>query len=366
MTQGVTVGILGAGQLGRMLALSGYPLGLSFRFLEVASEAPAGEVASVVHGDWHDPAVLGRFAHGLDVISYEFENLPEASVRQLASLCPLFPPPSVLAVSQDRVQEKRLFSQLAIPTTAFFPVDTEAELIAAQAQLGFPFLLKTRRFGYDGKGQCVVRTPEEMRAAWQVLGGQPLLAELFVDFDREVSLIAVRSRSGETAFYPLVENVHEHGILRRSHVSVNADLSLEVAAHAYARALLDHLNYVGVLTIEFFQCGDALIANEIAPRVHNSGHWTIEGAQTSQFENHLRAILGLPLGATAARGDAIMWNLIGELPDVSAILSIPGVHLHLYGKTPKAGRKLGHVTVCERDPTVLARLRTRLSLLIWK
>jgi 5-(carboxyamino)imidazole ribonucleotide synthase len=342
----VIVGVLGGGQLGRMLALAGYPLGLRFRFLDRAADATSGQVGELVVGDYEDPAVLDRFAAGLTVATYEFENVPVVAARRLAERVPLFPAARALEVAQDRFAEKTLFGELGIPVAPFARVDTRADLEAAVGRLGLPAVLKTRRLGYDGKGQAVLREPGDVEAAWARLGDVPLLLEGFVRFERELSVLAARGRDGQTAFYPLVENHHRDGILRKSLApapGLTPDLTAQAESHA-AR-VLDALGYAGVLAIELFQEGGRLLANELAPRVHNSGHWTIEGAETSQFENHLRAVLGLPLGSTAPRGVSAMLNLIGATPDPAAVLAVPGVHLHLYGKAPAPGRKLGHLTL---------------------
>lgn len=340
------VGVLGGGQLGRMLALAGYPLGLRFRFLEPTPHAPAGMLAEVRQGTYEDPKVLDDFAAGLDRITYEFESIPVEAVRALARKVPVYPPPEALEAAQDRLNEKTLFQRLGIPVPPFAAVNSREELDAAIARVGLPAVLKTRRFGYDGKGQFVLRSADDAGRAWQMLGKLPLLLEGFVPFDRELSILAVRGTHGETAFYPLVENHHRDGILRLSLAPApNATAVLQAQAERHATALLDALHYVGVLAIEFFEKDGILLANEMAPRVHNSGHWTIEGAETSQFENHLRAILDLPLGPAHAVGHSAMINLIGTVPDLKAIFSVPDAHLHLYGKSPRPGRKLGHVTV---------------------
>ena len=323
------VAVIGGGQLGRMLALAGIPLGLSFRFLDPSADAPAGQVGELLVGAYDDPVLLDRLAEGAEVVTYEFENVPVEAARRVGAV----PDARALEASQDRLVEKQLFRRLGIPTA---PIDDEVT--------EFPALLKTRRLGYDGKGQWLVETrpgpgPGHVPAE-HVLEG-------LVPFDRELSLLSVRGAGGETAFYPLVGNVHAEGILRSSRApAANAP---QAQAEEYATRLLDELGYVGVLALEFFEAGGELIANELAPRVHNSGHWTIEGAATSQFENHLRAILGLPLGATTVAADVALLNVIGKEPDPAAILALPGVHLHLYGKDPRAGRKLGHVTLL--DPT---------------
>jgi len=326
-----TVGIIGGGQLGRMLALAGIPLGLSFRFLDPAADAPAREVGELLVGAYDDPELLDRLSDGADAVTYEFENVPVTAARRVGAV----PVPGALEATQDRLTEKRLFRRLEIPTAR---IDDEVET--------FPALLKTRRLGYDGKGQRLVETRP---------GTVPghVLEEL-VPFDRELSLLAVRARDGETRFYPLIENVHQEGILRTSRApAANAP---QAKAEDYATRLLDALGYVGVLALELFEAGGELLANELAPRVHNSGHWTIEGAETSQFENHLRAILDLPLGSTEVRGEAVMVNLIGAAPAPEEILAIPGAHLHLYGKAPRPGRKLGHVTLLEPTPERVGEL----------
>ncbi len=343
----MTVGILGGGQLGRMLVLAGYPLGLRFRVLDTYADAPAGEMADLTVGkSFADPEALEPFIADLALVTYEFENVPVDTACFIDARVPVFPPPEALEVSQDRLAEKVFFRSLDIPTPNFSVVDSREALEAALERLGTLAVLKTRRLGYDGKGQRIIQQATDVQAAWKTLQGQPLILESFVPFDREVSLLSVRGRDGATAFYPLVENVHHKGILRRSNAPVPGT-SPELQAHAetYGKRVLEALDYVGVLAIEFFQQDGRLLANEMAPRVHNSGHWTIEGAETSQFENHLRAVLGLPLGSTAPRGHAAMLNLIGTVPDSAAALSAANAHLHLYAKEPRPGRKLGHITL---------------------
>ena len=321
----MVVGVIGGGQLGRMLGLAGIPLGLSFRFLDPAPDAPAGAVGELLVGAYDDADLLARLADGADVVTYEFENVPVEAARRVGAV----PGPAALEAAQDRLAEKRLFRRLGIPTAR---IDDEVE--------AFPALLKTRRLGYDGKGQRLVDEHPGSDA-------DHVLEEL-VAFDRELSLIAVRAPDGETRFYPLVENVHEDGILRSSRApAVDAPQAL---AEDYAGRVLEELDYVGVLALELFEADGDLLANELAPRVHNTGHWTIEGAVTSQFENHLRAVLGLPLGPTDLRGEAAMVNLIGTPPPPEAVLAIPGAHLHLYGKESRPGRKLGHVTLLDPTP----------------
>jgi 5-(carboxyamino)imidazole ribonucleotide synthase len=352
----MTIGILGGGQLGRMLALAGYPLGQRFRTLEPATPAPAGPLSDLLVGGYDDPALLDRFAAGLRVITYEFENVPVAAAEYLARYCPVYPPPLALAKAQDRLVEKCFFQELDIPTPPFLSVDTRADLTAAVEQLGLPAVLKTRRLGYDGKGQVVLRQTTDLDNAWAALGGVPLILEGWVAFARELSVLAVRAVTGEVRCYPLVQNHHAEGILRLSLAPApQLTAALQAQAEHYVTRVLAALNYVGVIAIELFQMGERLLANEFAPRVHNSGHWTIEGAVTSQFANHLRAILGLPLGETTALGHSAMVNLIGTLPDLAAILAIPGSYLHLYDKTPRPGRKLGHVTLRADDADELAQ-----------
>jgi 5-(carboxyamino)imidazole ribonucleotide synthase len=361
----VRVGVLGGGQLGWMLARAGDPLGIRCRFLDPSPEAPAARSGELLVGAYDDPAALERFAEELALATWEFENVPVAAARRLAERLPVFPPAAALEVAQDRAQEKRFFESVGVPVAPWRPVASAAELARALDELGYPAVLKTRRLGYDGKGQEIVRSPGGAAAAWGRLGGVPLVLERLVRFDRELSILAVRGRDGATASYPLVENLHVDGILRRSLAPAPGVSSmLQAEAETHARRILDALAYVGVLAVELFQVGDRLLANEMAPRVHNSGHWTIEGAETSQFENHLRAVVGLPLGSPAPRGASAMLNVIGTAPDPGAVLAIPGAHLHLYGKAPRPGRKLGHVTVRADDVRALDELRARLEPLI--
>jgi 5-(carboxyamino)imidazole ribonucleotide synthase len=351
-----TIGVLGGGQLGRMLALAGYPLGLHFRFLDPAPEAPAEHLADLIVGDFRDAGCLERFVRGVDLVTYEFENVPVDVAMSLQRTVPVYPPPAALEASQDRLNEKTLFRELGLRTAPFAAVDTRDDLGRAADRLGLPAILKTRRFGYDGKGQFLLRGPGDVDRAFLALSGVPLLLEGFVAFDRELSQVAARGRGGEVVFYPLVENHHGGGILRLSLApapGLTADLQQQ--GEDLTRRVLERLDYRGVLAIEFFQVGDRLVANEMAPRVHNSGHWTIEGAETSQFENHVRAVLGWPLGPTAIDCPCAMVNLIGTVPEVPALLATPGVHLHLYGKAPRPGRKLGHVTVRAATPELLRK-----------
>ena len=347
----MTVGIVGAGQLGRMLALAGYPLGLDFLCLDPSSEAPAGRIAPLLHGAFTDQRLLARLARRCEVLTFDWENVSVASLRAVARMhgARICPPIAALAAGQDRVAEKRLFERLRIPTTRWHAVSSRAQLARAIDAIGLPGVLKTRRLGYDGKGQAVIRTAADARRAWSALGRAPLLYEEWIAFDCEASIIGARSVSGQLAVYPLCGNVHGGGILRLTCAPFGPARWQRLAAR-YLTRVLAHFRYTGILTLEFFVRRGRLIVNEMAPRVHNSGHWTIEGAATSQFENHLRAILDLPLGATRALGHSAMINLIGQMPARAALLALDGVHLHDYGKQPRPGRKVGHCTVVEPTP----------------
>ncbi|MGX5732183.1 5-(carboxyamino)imidazole ribonucleotide synthase [Pseudoxanthomonas beigongshangi] len=344
-----TVGILGGGQLARMLALSGAPLGLRFLVMDTEADACAGQFAPLLVGDYRDEAALAEFASKIDVATFDFENVPAESAEWLSARVPVFPNPRALAIAQDRLAEKTLFRELDIPVPDFAPVATRAELDAALAQVGTPCILKTRRLGYDGKGQFRIRTLADADAAWETLGAQAakvgLIVEAFVPFERELSVVAVRGRDGEFRTWPLTENWHVDGVLSASLAPARADDAIARMAIDYARRLAERTDYVGVFALELFYRDGQLLANEMAPRVHNSGHWTIEGAETSQFQNHLRAVLGLPLGDTRMLGHACMLNWIGQMPDALPLLAEPGGHWHDYGKQPRAGRKVGHATV---------------------
>lgn len=336
------IGIIGAGQLGQMLGFAARDLGVECRFLDPGDAPPASSCGEVIRRPFDDDEALAELASTCDVITYEFENVPVAALHKIEQRVPIYPPPSALRHSQDRLDEKQLFERLAIPRGEYRQVDSRGDIAAALQALGMPLVIKTRRLGYDGKGQFVVREPGQVDAAWQALGGAPLIAEQWVPFDFEVSCIGARNVDGDIALYPLSRNVHDAGILHTSRSPVEAP-ELAAKAEDYVRRLLEHLDYVGVLALELFVCGTELLANEFAPRVHNSGHWTIEGSATSQFENHLRAIMNRTLGSTASRGHAGMINLIGEIPPAAWTLEA-GI-LHDYGKTPRPGRKLGHITV---------------------
>ena len=340
------LGILGGGQLGRMIALAAYPLGIRTTVLDPSPDPCAAQVCPHIRDEFDDLQALYHLVEVSDVITYEFENVSVESALWLAERVPVFPSPRALEVSQDRLVEKDFFQSLGIPMPPFAAIDSRTEFDKAIAEIGLPAVLKTRRFGYDGKGQYVIRTSSDVEPAWQKLGGRPLILEGYVPFDRELSLLAVRGRDGTIATYPLVENEHRDGILHRS-IAPAGDTGEELSERAaeYASRILGELDYVGVLAIEWFQDGPRLLVNEMAPRVHNSGHWTIEGATTSQFENHVRAVCGLPLGRCDCQGFSAMFNFIGSVPVVADVLKHPEAHLHDYGKTPRPGRKVGHVTL---------------------
>jgi len=361
---GARVGVLGAGQLGRMLGLAGRSLGLELQFLDPTADSPAAAVGELLVADYGDEHALARLA-AADVVTFEFENVPVAAVKALEARVRVFPGSSALEVAQDRLHEKTCFRGLGIGTPPFEAVSSWSELAAALSRIGLPAVLKTRRFGYDGKGQAVLRSEADARAAFERLGSAPLILEGFVKFQRELSIVAVRSASGEIARYPLVQNHHSDGILRKTMAPApDVSAASQQAANQYIDKLLAELDYVGVLALELFEVDGQLLANEIAPRVHNTGHWTIEGAVTSQFENHLRAILGLPLGITDAISPCAMLNLIGAAPDARAVLAVPDAHLHWYGKAPRPGRKVGHITVRAPDTATLEHRVAELERLI--
>jgi 5-(carboxyamino)imidazole ribonucleotide synthase len=326
------VACIGGGQLGRMLGLAGIPLGLGFRFLDPASDACAGAVGELVVGPYDDQEALARLAAGADVVTYEFENVPVEAAARVGAV----PGVAALEHGQDRLREKELFRSLGIPTARFGRLE----------ETRLPALVKTRRLGYDGKGQRRVDALEAI--------GDDELAEEVVPFERELSIVGVRGLGGETRFWPVGENVHRDGLLRATRAPARDAPQDE--AEAICTALMEHLGYVGVLAVELFDVGGTLLANEFAPRVHNTAHWTIDGAITSQFENHLRAILGLPLGSTEARAPSVMVNLVGQVPPLDGLLALPGARLHLYGKEPRPGRKVGHVTLVDPDDAAVERL----------
>jgi len=349
-----TVGILGGGQLARMLALAAAPLGIRTLAVDGAADACAGQVSGLVVAAWDDEAALAEFARQVDVVTFDFENVPAATAERLAGLVDVFPNPRALAVAQDRLSEKTLFRESGLNTPEFAAVDTRDDLVAAVGRIGLPAILKTRRLGYDGKGQFRLKAPADIDAAWAALGDAAsrhgLILEAFVPFDRELSVVAVRGRDGAFRTWPLTRNWHVDGVLSLSLAPApGTSDALEHEAVAHARAIAERLDYVGVFALELFVQGNELLGNEMAPRVHNSGHWTIEGAHTSQFENHIRAVLGLPLGDTGVRGASAMLNWIGEMPDPAPVLSAVDGHWHDYGKEARPGRKVGHATICATD-----------------
>lgn len=363
----VRVGVLGAGQLGRMLALAARPLGIGMVALDPAEDAPAGTVAEVWRGAYDDPALLARMERTAEAVTFEFENVPPAALERLARTRPVWPSPRALAEGRDRLREKALFRRVGLPVPAHRALADRHDLAQALTELGGRAVVKTRYGGFDGRGQAVLSAPPD-EATWAALSSQPLLAEAFVPFRRELSLVAARGADGATAFYPLVENLHREGVLRLTLAPApSVEPALEREVRAAASRLMEHLEYVGVLALELFDLGpDApgpsrWLANEMAPRVHNTGHWTIEGAETSQFENHLRAGLGWPLGRTDPRGATAMLNLLGSVPEPKAVLGVPGAHLHHYEKAARPARKLGHVTVTAPDADALAQRLRRLA-----
>jgi len=351
------VGIVGAGQLGRMMALAGYPLGIECRFVDREARSPGGQVAPLRAAPLDDRDALAALAREVDVLTFDIENVAVDALTELADIVPVYPPPRSVAIAQDRLAEKRLFQSLSIPTAPFVAIDGAADLARAGEELGWPVVLKARRLGYDGRGQRIARSRDALLAAWDDLGRVPAIAEGWVTFESELSLIAVRGAENAQVYYPLTENKHRDGILIES-LAPHENPALQKSAARWLDRLMREFDYRGVLTVEFFLTQGGLVANEIAPRVHNSGHWTIEGAETSQFENHLRAILGWPLGETTSRGHAAMLNLLGALPAATQVLAIPGAHFHAYGKEPRPARKLGHCTLVDvRRDRLLTRLQ---------
>ncbi len=359
-----TIGILGAGQLARMLAQAGQNMGLEFVFLDPARDACAAEFGEHICAEWDDEAALKKLGQRSDVVTFDFENVPESSASLIESMCPVYPPPCALYKSQDRLREKTMMQELDIPVAPFYAVDNRPDLIAAVEKIGFPCVLKTRRLGYDGKGQLVLRFQEDMERAWQALGDFELICEDFVPFDVECSIIAARDAFGRTVYWPLTQNLHREGILAIS-AAPAFDGHLQRRAEVLIKRLLDHFDYTGVMALELFIKNNELLANEFAPRVHNSGHWSIDGAQTSQFENHLRAVCGLPLGDTTTHLHSLMFNLLGKMPECTNLQfkdqQLESLHWHDYGKTARAGRKIGHVTVTAASETGLRSMAAQLA-----
>jgi 5-(carboxyamino)imidazole ribonucleotide synthase len=360
----VRLGIVGGGQLARMIALAAAPLGISCTALDPALDSPASQVCSSLVALFDDLEALARLAESCDVVTFEFENVPAEAVSFIEERVAVHPTARALAVSQDRLAEKSLFDEIGLPVAEYVAVDDAESLRSAVAAIGLPALLKSRRLGYDGKGQALIQHAELAEEAWRAIGEVPSILEAYVGFNRELSIVGVRGSDGRTGFYPLVENVHRDGILRTTRAPApSLTPELQHQAETHATAIMDRLDYVGVLAIELFHVDGTLLGNEVAPRVHNSGHWTIEGAQTSQFENHVRAVMDLPLGSCEPLGPTAMVNLIGAEPEAADILSIEGAHLHTYGKDARPGRKLGHVTVrAENVETLERRLASVLTI----
>ncbi|MFW5815255.1 MAG: 5-(carboxyamino)imidazole ribonucleotide synthase [Wenzhouxiangella sp.] len=357
------VGILGAGQLARMMAEAGGPLGLSFSFLDPSPDACAGELGRLHVGPWDDPLGLQALAE-CDRITADFENVPAQVLAQLAGRVAVRPPARAFAAGQDRLEEKQLLQALGIPVAPVAAVRTRPDLLAAVERIGLPAVLKTRRLGYDGKGQAVLTCHEDLEPAWQRLGGQELILEGWIDFDFECAQTAVRSAGGEVRCYPLSRTIHRDGILRLAAAPAGISEDLAAQAKTAVTTLLEELDYVGCLTLELFAAGSELIANEYAPRPHNSAHWTIEGAVTSQFENHLRAVCDLPLGSTAARGVSLMLNWLGAMPEREKLLAVPGLAWHDYHKQARPGRKVGHATLVAADRAALSEALVTLKPLL--
>lgn len=354
------IGILGGGQLARMMAQAGLPLGLEFVFLDPSRHACAGRFGELVVADW-SAAVDHPALAACDRITCDFENVPADILEALSRTGVVRPRARAFEAGQDRLSEKELLASIGIPLPPYAAVSARPDLLAAVEAIGLPAVLKTRRLGYDGKGQAVLRDVEDMEPAWRELGGGDLILEGFVEFDHECAITVVRSASGETRFYPLSWTVHDDGILKLARAPAPVPSDLEATARAHARALVEALDYVGCLTLELFVKGGQLLANEFAPRVHNSAHWTIEGSVTSQFENHLRAVCDWPLGETGARGVSLMFNWIGRLPEVERLLAVPGLRWHDYGKAARPGRKVGHATLIAENHSELARSARRLE-----
>lgn len=354
------IGILGGGQLARMLALAAHPLGINTVCLDPKPDACAQQVCELQTAEYTDETALASFINEVDVVTIENENIPEQALDFIQQKVPVYPPKQALIASRDRKDEKTLLNDLNIPTAPFAIPETLADCQSAFDKFGEKAILKTRRFGYDGKGQVLITKAENVETAWNALGANNLILEGFVNFDRELSMVSCRSMTGEMRFYPLAENQHQQGILDQSTAPfINEALTKQ--AIAISKTLAASLNYVGVLAIEFFQLGEQLLVNEFAPRVHNSGHWTIEGAACSQFENHVRAICDLPLGSTEALGHVIMRNCIGSMPATKAVLALPNTHLHNYQKAAKVNRKLGHITIHHTQLDEVKNINKKLS-----
>jgi 5-(carboxyamino)imidazole ribonucleotide synthase len=348
---GDTIGILGGGQLGRMLAMAAPRLGLRCQVFSPDPDSPAFDVvANATCAEYADVEALELFANEVDVITYEFENVPAAAALILSARRPVLPDRKILETTQDRLAEKDFVTRLGIGTADYADVTSAASMRLAVSRTGLPAVIKTRRFGYDGKGQAIIRKADEIDRIWEELGTKSAILETFIPFEREISVIAARSADGQVECFDVTENEHRDHILKVSRAPAAIPESLAMQAREIAGRIADALNYVGVLAVEMFVVTDArgptVLVNEIAPRVHNSGHWTLDGASVSQFEQHIRAIAGWPLGKPVRHGEVTMTNLIGdEIETCGDWLSVPGATVHIYGKgTPRPGRKMGHVT----------------------
>lgn len=355
----MNIGILGSGQLARMLSIAAQTLGIDTVCFSPMRHDSATRLSQTIHGEYHDQEKLQQLVNQVDLITYENENIPIKAAQFCIQKSQLYPPYEALKVSQDRLLEKNLFAQLNIPTVQYIAIDSYQRLKQAVAQLGTPALLKTRRFGYDGKGQVPINNVQDLEKLCGLTQEEDLILEKYIHFDRELSIIAVRSFNGQIKFYPLTLNYHQKQILRLSIAPFESPL-LQQQAQQYAKALLEHLNYIGVIAIEFFLVNDTLIANEFAPRVHNSGHWTIDGSYCSQFENHIRSISKLPLGDTEAAGYNAMINCISSMPDRNEILKLPCTHYYDYQKQARPGRKLGHINLHNSNKKTFYDLLQRL------
>ncbi len=352
------LGVMGGGQLGRMLAMAAARLGVRTRVFDPSAEACAGDVAELVVGAYDNEGALARFCEGLDAATVEFENVPIDAVTFVQDRVPFYPNARSIAQAQDRLHEREAFRKAGLQTPRDGAVTNEQEIEVALRAMGSPAILKSRRFGYDGKGQAWIREPSDVPGAWERIGQRAALLDEAVSFQRELSLVMVRGRTGEVRHYAATENVHVDGILHTSRAPAEVDASALNNLRQSVEAMLSSLDYVGVVAVEVFDCNGQYLVNEFAPRVHNSGHWTIEGAVTSQFENHVRAVMGLPLGSTDSRGHAGMVNLIGTVGEFKQQLACEGAQFHAYGKLPRDGRKVGHVTVCAETAAFRdARLR---------
>jgi len=341
------ISVVGGGQLGQMMALSCIKLGVSFSFLDPSKDACAQLVGELIQGDYDSEEGINQVIKQSDRVTFEFESVPAKTVAKIAEKRPVFPSAGALEVARDRLFEKTLFQKLGIQTAPFADILSQGDLDQAIVSIGIPAIIKTRTLGYDGKGQKVLKSKADAIDAFAELGSVPLLYEGFVDFDDELSCIAVRSQSGECRFYPLVQNAHKQSMLHSSVVQNNHPL--QSLGEQYAKSVLDELDYVGVMTFEYFRKGEQLLANEVAPRVHNSGHWSIEGAVCDQFENHVRAVAGFPLGSTQSRKNVALFNIIGQACNEMELMKIEGAYLHMYQKAEKTGRKIGHITLIEDD-----------------